>query len=76
MRVNGPHREGNNVLILHKLETPRMRLDKRTATYSLEYLWLNANGGVQGSDYTLLTSKEAAPMLSAPSLFAHAELIS
>jgi hypothetical protein len=73
--VNGPHKSGNNELTLYKLDSARTRLDKKRATYRIEYIWRNpATGGVQGSDYTLFTAREAAPMISAASLFDHVDL--
>jgi hypothetical protein len=74
-KVNGPHKSGNNELTLYKLESGRKRLDKKTGTYMLEYIWRNPKtGGVQGSDYTIFTAKEAKPMIAADSLFDHVNL--
>lgn len=72
--VNGPHTRDNNELTLFKLGSPRKRLDGKTATHSIQYIWRNVDGGVQGCDFTLFTAAEAKPMLTAASLFDHIDL--
>ena len=72
--VNGPHKQDNNELTLFRLDSPRKRLDKKSADFMLEWKWRNASGGVQGDDYTLFTTAEAKPMISASSLFDHVTL--
>ena len=74
MIINGPHRSGNNELKLVHLDSPRKRLDGKLAQYMIEYIWRNENGGVQGSDYLLLSSTEAKPMMTAQCLFNHVDL--
>ena len=58
---------GNNVLILRKLDRPTKRFDKKLANYELEHRWLNqlcldendqAWACVEGNDFTYWTSKE------------------
>jgi len=56
----------DSVLILYKLDKPRVRLDGKRASYELEYRWLSQYGTghddevccVQGSEVTLWQAKE------------------